>query len=249
MVGKRYAAVSCHVEALLDDRVWARFSAFQARRPGGFRIAALMRPPDPAAGESEGLWLERARQAATRGPIGHHTHFVGPGHARPSTADPAHAARVHTEAERLREQGLEPHFFCGGGWYIDEGIAEALADLDYADCTGTAFRPSYLADSAPRLEAGQPVWLMLPSGRRLLELPATHSLGMALRGALDPEPLPEVVHVYFHDTDLLDRKRRLGLGLALRLLGRRRQPIDLEQLAQEAARAAPERPFSPAFAP
>ena len=55
----KVAVVSCHVERPLDDRTWAAFSEFQARRPGGFAIAALMRPPD--ADESETLWLARAR--------------------------------------------------------------------------------------------------------------------------------------------------------------------------------------------
>jgi hypothetical protein len=239
VLGNRYAAVSCHVEAPLDDRVWKRFSDLQGRTPGGFRIAALIRPP--ADGESEQVWLERARQAAGQGSFGHHAHFVSATHARPSASDPAHAARVRTEAEWLRGQGLDPRFFCGGGWYIDEDIAEAIGELGYVDCTAVAFRPSYLAPDATWLHAGRPTWLLLPSGRRLLELPATHSLGMAARAALDPQPLADVVHVYFHDTDLLDPKRRLVLELALRVLGRRRRPVDLDTLAQDAARSAPEK--------
>ncbi|MGH2997099.1 MAG: hypothetical protein ACRDM9_12360, partial [Gaiellaceae bacterium] len=71
---KGYAAVSCHVERPLDDRAWRLFSRLQARRPGGFVIAALLRPPDAGAGEDEARWLERAREAAARGPLGHHTH-------------------------------------------------------------------------------------------------------------------------------------------------------------------------------
>ena len=71
----KVAVVSCHVERPLDDRCWAAFSALQASRPGGFEIAALMRPP--AEGESESLWLARARIAAARGPLGHHTHWAG----------------------------------------------------------------------------------------------------------------------------------------------------------------------------
>src|SRR5919204_6356457 len=80
---KRYAVVSCHVERPLDERVWARFEALAAARPAGFRIAALMRPPDPEAGEDERLWLERARRAAELGPPGHHPHWGGVGQARP----------------------------------------------------------------------------------------------------------------------------------------------------------------------
>jgi hypothetical protein len=112
------------------------------------------------------------------------------------------------------------------------------------DCTATAFRPAYLDAGAPRLEVVEPSWLSLDGGRRLLELPATHSLGMALRAALDPAPLPNVVHVYFHDTDLLSPARRLALELALRVLARRRRPSDLERLAQDAARNAATKSFS-----
>ena len=74
---KRYAVVSCHVERPLDDDCWRQFSRIQERRPGGFAIAALLRPPESAAGEDGERWLERAREAAQRGPLGHHTHFVG----------------------------------------------------------------------------------------------------------------------------------------------------------------------------
>ena len=57
---ERYAVVSCHVERPLDDSVWASFAALQDARPGGFAIAALMRPPD--AGQRRGRGdLGRAR--------------------------------------------------------------------------------------------------------------------------------------------------------------------------------------------
>jgi hypothetical protein len=81
---ERYAVVSCHVERPLDDTVWARFSALQEARPGGFEVAALMRPADAAFGEEESVWAARAREAATRGPLGHHTHWTAPDHARPT---------------------------------------------------------------------------------------------------------------------------------------------------------------------
>ena len=227
----RYAVVSCHVERPLDDRVWGRFSRLQAARPGGFRIAALIRPPDPEAGEDEETWLERARSAAAHGPLGHHTHWTSPTHARPTEGDPGE--RVRREGEWLREQGLDPTLFCGGGWYMDESVARAVAALGYADCTATSFRPPYLDDGARRLALGAPGRLALPDGGELLELPTTHSLGMAARAALRLRaPSEPVVHVYFHDTDLLDRRRALALRSALAVLGRRRVVTDLDALAE-----------------
>lgn len=231
---KRYAVVSCHVERPLDDRTWKRFSAFQRRGPGGFRIAALLRPPDRAAAEDEAVWLERAREAAARGPLGHHTHWTGPGHARPTEGDPAR--RVREEAEWMRSRGLHPRFFCGGGWYMDAAVAATLAELGYTDCTATAFAPAYLPSDAPRLSLGAPAWIDLPAGR-LLELPATHSLGMAVRGV--HRRLPRIVHVYFHDTDLLHPARAASLFAALAILARRRPPSDLERLANDIAIGAP----------
>jgi hypothetical protein len=239
--GRRSAVVSCHVERPLDDRVWARFSALQLRRPGGFAIAALLRPPDEAAGERWGPWLERAREAAAQGPLGHHTHWTSPTHARPSSGEPSD--RVRAEAERLRGEGLDVRLFCGGGWYMDEGVAEVLAELAYTDVTATAFRPSYLPPGAPRLSLREPARLRLRSGALLPELPSTHSLGMLARGVLGRLDVPHV-HAYFHDTDLLDRRRRFALAVALEILGRRRapgvfDPGDAREIAFSEAASAP----------
>ena len=221
----RYAVVSCHVERPLDDEAWRHFARFQERRPGGFAIAALVRPP--AEGEDESLWLERAREALARGPFGLHTHWSAPDHARPSGGDPA--ALVREQDRRLRAVGLEPGLFCGGGWYMDEAVADTLAELGYADCTATAFRPAYLAPDAAHLQVSEPAWVELASGRRLLELPTTHSIGMLARSVLGRD-LPDAVHAYFHDTDLLDRRRVAALRVALALLARRRTPTDLGEL-------------------
>jgi hypothetical protein len=204
-----------------------------------------MRPPDLAAREPEGRWIERAHDAARHGPLGHHTHFGGISQARP--VGPGAVERVRREAAWLRTHGLEPQFFCGGAWYLDPDVAEALAELGYADCTATAFRPDYLPDGAPRVALDEPAWLRLSSGRRLLELPTTHSVGMLARAALRPDGLGElVVHAYFHDTDLLEPRRRAALELGLRLLGRRREPADLLGLALEAD--PPEIEFDRAYA-
>jgi hypothetical protein len=221
----RYAVVSCHVERPLDDDVWSRFSALQERRPGGFAIAALIRPP--AEGENEELWLERARAAQERAPFGLHTHWTGPAHARPTGGNPA--ALVREQGRWLSAVGLRASFFCGGGWYIDADVAAVVAELGYADCTATSFRPAYLEPGAPHLQLAEPAWLELDGGRRLLEVPTTHSIGMLARGVLGPFRR-QVVHAYFHDTDLLDRRRAAALGIGLRFLALKRTVTDLDEL-------------------
>jgi hypothetical protein len=181
------AIVSCHLEKPLDDAAWARFDAIQRR----FEVIALMRPPDPAFGEDEAIWLERAR--AVQGPFGLHTHWTSPTHARPTGGDPA--ARVRAEAEWMRQRDLEPVYFCGGGWYSDEGVRATVAELGLVDCTPRGGMPS------PGI------------------LPTTHSVGALARAVL--RPLPAYVHAYFHDYDLLDSRRRLALEVSLRVLMRR----------------------------
>ena len=233
---ERYAVASCHVERLLDDDVWARFSAVQASAPGGFRIAALIRPPDLAHDEDETTWLARARSAATHGPLGHHTHWTAPDHARP-TGDET-ATRVRAEGEHLRELGLVPTLFCGGGWYTDAEVAGACADLGYVDCTPRASRPAYLPPGERWAFLEAPADIGLPSGAVLHAIPTTHTLGDLAR-TLRSRELPPLVHVYFHDTDLLDQRRRLLLGFVLRILARRATVTDLGELA---ARVLPEAP-------
>jgi len=188
---------SCHVERPLDDAVWERFDRLQRRRPGGFDVIALMRPPDPVHGEAEEPWLERARAAAARAPFGLHTHWTSPTHARPVDGDPA--ARVREETSWLRERGLDPRYFCGGGWYTDDAVRATVAELGLVDCT-------------PR--SGQPAPGVLPT---------THSLGALARAVV--RPLPRYVHAYFHDFDLLDARRRYALVASLVLLGRRAERI------------------------
>jgi hypothetical protein len=231
----RYAVASCHVERPLDDEVWRAFERLLERRPGGLVVTPLLRPPSARDGEREDVWLDRARRAAALAPLGHHTHGGGPAQARPDGATDA-AAVVGEEAEWLRARGLAPRYFCGGGWYLDERLAETLARYDYVDCTATTFRQSYLAADAPRLQLPGPRRLRLRSGASLLSLPATHSIGMLARGLLR---LPPGVHVHFHDWELVDGRRRAAILALLRVLGRLRPALTIEQLADRAA-AAPE---------
>jgi hypothetical protein len=204
------ALVTCHAERPLDDRAWSRLLAL-LDDTGRLPVVPLLRPPDRDAGEDEQLWLERARAAAARGPIGLHTHWTSPVHARPSGGDPA--ARVRDELAWLRANGLDPRLFCGGGWYSDDALRALLREEGVIDCTATTFVPPV------------PEPYLLVDGPRDGLLPATHSLGRLVRGVA--MPLPRFVHAYFHDTDLLDRRRRRALVAALRVLSLRRRATDL----------------------
>ena len=205
----RAGVASCHVERLLDDDVWARLRRLFDHPPGGFRIAALVRPPDEDHGEDERRWLERARSLDV--PFGLHTHWTSPSHARPSGGDPA--ARVRREVAWLRAHDLEPRFFAGGGWYTDDDVRETLAQAGLVDLTATTFPLSY---AGGRVVDGPEPGL----------LPATHTIGMLARTVR----LPDYVHVYFHDTDLLERRRALALAFGLRHLALRRPVRDLAEV-------------------
>jgi hypothetical protein len=218
-----YAVVSCHVERPLDDAVWERYLRLIRRRPAGFAITSLLRVP--FNGEDRDCFVDRAREASDLGPFGHHTHWTSPTDARPTGGDPA--ARVLDEGRWLREQGLEPRFFCGGNWYLDAPLLAAVADLGYADCTATAWRTRFL----PAAVLDQPAWIRLDDGQRVLELPTTHSFGAVARSLA--RALPPVVHVHFHDFELLDPKRRAALEVVLHVLARRRRPIELGALGAE----------------
>jgi len=208
----RAAVASCHVERLLDDDVWRRFSALVRARPAGFRIAALVRPPD---GEDEARWLERARTLDV--PFGLHTHWTSPSHARPTDGNTA--ARVRRDLDWLAAHGLRPGYFSGGGWYTDDDVRAVVADVGLVDLTATTFPLPY---GGGRVVAGPEKNL----------LPATHTIGMLARSIR----LPGYVHVYFHDTDLADAKRALALRLGLRHLSLRRPVKDLDELSGASSR-------------
>jgi hypothetical protein len=184
--------ISCHLESPLDDESWRRFDAVRRR----FDVIALVRPPDPAFGEDETTWLDRAR---TLERLGLHTHWTSPSHARPTGGDPA--ARVRRDHAWMRGHRLEPRWFCGGGWYTDDEVRTTVAELGMVDCTPR--------DGLPREGV----------------LPTTHSLGQLARAVLTPA-LPAYVHAYFHDYDLVDARRRTALRISLRVLGMRRSALD-----------------------
>ena len=230
MTDKPYAVVSCHVERPLDDDCWRRFSRLQERRPGGFAIAALMRPPDADAGEDAELWLDRAREAAERGPLGHHTHFVGPAHARPAAVAPsmrsASAARRCGCASTASSRGSS--VAAAGTWtrtwlpcWPSSATRTARGRRSFRPISRRARRAS-----PPRARRGShsPTASGCSSCR-----PRTRSAWR--RGRLRAA-LPPYVHVYFHDTDLLSARRRSALRWALAVLGRRCEVTDLDSAAK-----------------
>ena len=208
----RAAVASCHVERLLDDDVWTRYSALVRARPAGFRIAALVRPPD---GEDEARWLERAGTLDV--PFGLHTHWTSPSHARPTDGNTG--ARVRRDLDWLASRGLRPRYFSGGGWYTDDAVRAVVADAGLVDLTATTFPLPY---GGGRVVGGPEKNL----------LPATHTIGMLARAVR----LPGYVHVYFHDTDLADAKRALALRIGLRHLSLRRPVKDLDELSGASSR-------------
>ena len=140
-----------------------------------------------------------------RGPFGLHTHWTSPTHARPTGGDPA--ARVRKEADWLREQELEPAYFCGGGWYTDDAVRRGRARA-----------------RARRLHRARRRCRTRASCRRRTRSGSSRAQCSA--------PLPRYVHAYFHDYDLLDARRRLALVTALSVLGRRRRAGDGLELAR-----------------
>lgn len=233
------ALVSCHAERFIDDRIWTALLALVEARPGDFEIAALVRPPEPD--ESEDRWLERVRALGARVTLGHHPHFVGPRHARPRIGDPT-VERVTREATWLQSHGFAMRYFCPGGWYVDPELLAAVAGLGYVDLAATSFAldPRYLPPASVRLGLERPAWIELRDGRKLLEIPTTHSLGGLPRAlARLPGRLSPFVHVHFHDWELLDRSRRLALVGLLRVLGARATPVALDELAARVRSTAP----------
>ena len=169
-----------------------------------------MRPADLAFGEDESA-LARACRAKPLHTGRSDTTRTG---LLPTTLGPRAVRPVSASSPRARgsaSSGSRRRLFCGGGWYADVEVAEACAELGYVDCTPRAARPPYLPPGERWASLTAPAVLELPSGRTLGAIPTTHSLGDLAR-ALRRRVFPDLVHVYFHDTDLLDRRRRALLG-------------------------------------
>ena len=105
----------------------------------------------------------------------------------------------------------------------------ACAELGYSDCTPRVTRPAYLEDGAAWAELRDPARIGL-DGPILCAVPTSHGIGDLARALVRPG-LPPRVHTYFHDTDLVDRRRRALIVGVLTMLGRRRPATDLDVVA------------------
>ena len=180
------------------------------------------------------LGSHAAREAAARAPLVI-TH-IGAAATERVRSMASLEDRIRREGAWLRTVGLEPSVFCGGGWYIDEQVATAAAELGYVDCTATAFPTEVPGGRAVPTDPERPLlgsncepaadsW----SFRRRTHWGCSYGICLVRRSFDEP-----VVHLYFHDTDLLDRRRALALKASLAFLARRRIPTDLDRLAVEA---------------
>jgi len=127
--------------------------------------------------------------------------------------------------------------FCGGGWYTDGAVASACADLGYVDCTPRVTRPPYLPPDAAWAELDSPARIAL-DGSTLCAVPTSHGTGELARALARPG-FPPRVHAYFHDTDLVEPRRRMLITGALALLGRRRPVTTLDVVAAGVREDAP----------
>ena len=181
---ERYAVVSCHVERPLDDAVWAAFERLLERRPGGLRrhaAAAAARRRRRGRGAS-GSSARAARPQLA--PLGHHTHWGGPTQARP-----AGRRRCGRGRARARPSGSARAASSRATSAAAAGTSTSRSPRrSPRSATSTARRrrsgSRTSPTDAPRLQLAAPRRLRLPSGASLLELPATHSLGMLGRGLL-----------------------------------------------------------------
>ena len=229
----RYAVVSCHVERPLDNDVWAAFERLLRRRPAGFTVTALIRPPDTRSGEDQALWLERARRADELGPLGHHTHWGGPTQARP--AGDADAA----ELVRTKLNGFVPKGSVRSTSAAAAGISTRPSQRRWRP-SGTSTAARRRSDratsrttrrgcsSTARVRCSCRAARCCASCRPRTRSACSRAVFATLRGP---------VHLHFHDWELLDRRRALALEVVLRALRLRRRPIDADELVRRTAEA------------
>ena len=205
----------------LRGRLVSRRATARRRGLGGLRA--------PARAAARGLRRHAAAPAAPGRRRGHAAlaracpacRRVGaarPPHALGRADAGAAARRRRRGRDRARRDGVaarartsRPRCFCGGGWYLDEPVAEALAAFGYVDCSATTFRQSLPRPTTRRACSCRAA----PGARSPVGRVAARAAGDAFARHARPRPRPAsrgLVHLHFHDWELVDRRRSLALA-------------------------------------
>ena len=201
---ERYAVVSCHVERPLDDAVWARFSRSSGDGRAASRSPRSCGPPiRPSARTRRPGSSERARQrrsarsgtTRTGRPRTTRDRRGGRDDGRARSRRGRTNARARSRADALLRR-----------WLVHGRRASPRRAPSSATSTARpALQPTSV--SAPRASGGRrstrrPSW----SCRRAASFARSRrrTRSAILRARSDAAICLELVHVYFHDTDLLD---------------------------------------------
>ena len=209
--------------------------------PGGFTIAALMRPARPGR-ERDALARTRADRRRARAPRPPHAL----GRRDPGTADRRRSGRARPPrggvAPRPRPRADASSAAAAGT--RTRPSRPRSPSSGYADCTATAFRPAYLAGA--RGGSARGARLAALSARRGCSSCRRRTRSAWRHARPSAGARPAYVHVYFHDTDLLDARRAARRSRrALTVLGRagatdaarRRRPRPKRLLARPRCRS------------
>ena len=229
-VTERYAVVSCHVERPLDARVWARVRR-TAAAPAG---RDSRRSAHPASGLRGGRArrddLARARARRGRPRASRPPHALHEPDARPADRRrPGRAGRpggsVAPRARALRR----PSSAAAAGTRTQAWRRHVPRSDTWTSRRGRRARRTCRTGPPGRSSTGRRGSTSAPRPCSTA-VPTTHGAGDLLRAVVRPG-LPAQVHAYFHDTDLVDPRRRRLIALGLRLLARRRPASDLDAVA------------------
>ena len=187
-------------------RSGTRFARLQQRPAGRISHRRARAPARRAGGEDDALWLERAREAAARGPFGQHTHWT-----RPTTPGPPAATRARAccdEGAWLRERGAAADALLRRRLVHRRARRSGVRGARLRRLHAALRRGRRTSPTAPLgRSSAAPAWIKFRQVRpcspsRPPARSASWRAGaIARQGSGEP-----VVHVYFHDTDLLDRK-------------------------------------------
>ena len=223
---KRYAVVSCHVERPLDDACWSRFSRSAGPAPG--RLPDRSADTTPRCGRRRGRGSAGSSGRAGRPSKGRSASTPTsslPGMHGRQNPGPSTPSACGSEAGWLREsrsRAWRSSAAAAGTW--TRALAETLSP---SSATPTARRPPSGRPTSRRARRGS-----RPPTRRGSPCRAERACSSSPRRTRSAWPpglrsavarAATVVHVYFHDTDLLSAAATARSSSPCAVLGRRRR--------------------------